>query len=444
MSFLKRDARKPLYIEVKGLLGELESRKEWNKLWSSRLLGDKPDIFVSSVVLWFTHEAYEKLKMKDRLKESYYALKDIILRRLKKMDLALLNFREWLEIFQASLSLLRKGQKYVNVSEMRNALIEIVKKNMEIIKGWLLNFDVIDPLKNFCPTVVLMTMLEISLDDSEGFSETFKKFLERISEGSTEVDPMAVYWISELLLAYICQKSKSGHEMHEIIRKVALEIYKLAVYEEMSPERISKLPLDKLLTYFLAGRNLLNISREIDLPTKELEKRYHLMLDFILHAGLIEFMNMKANLTPLFKSIYFEEGGSSYYSFDTITLSLLIGSLEKSSRHIVTYITEYDLSKIEKIHKISFGIGSSLIIGSSFLLALILTGKLDLGFLYGIIMLSTIYAIIVGLKIVYDLTKQSIKNLSDLKRDLLLLKERLLKLIEKISFSSSFITSAIA
>jgi hypothetical protein len=182
---------------------------------------------------------------------------------------------------------------------------------------------------------------------------------------------------------------------------------------------------------FLALENILCISKN-DGVNKELKRLHKNLLDYIVYEAESKLIEVDKSFI---RKLVEQSSDENKIRFDIINLALLIGSLEKSRKHIVTYFTEYDLAESGKIQKVSFITGILMITSSPiiflsslpFLLSLVShivqnMTRIEIFFSDIVVILSFSLFLpllfLAGLNILYSLTKQSIKKWSDVAKEI--------------------------
>jgi hypothetical protein len=418
--------KNPIQADIRRFIWMLHSLMNEDKLWSSKIseeVSQASDPLITAAILWFVTDSYRKIKIADYLKETYKALEKRFYMKLDKIT-PQSPWKEHMEAFHVALSLLMKGYEYIDVEKLKNSILDTFWcKN----KGFVDNLLKENPLEEEAPTMFFMILLKSGWKEYD----ILDKFVEKIFKGDhKDVKPLSIYWISEFLLLLNENRELYEHfknSMFIYLHNISGIILKMFTGED----KYSHMPLDDLMIGFLTLENILRISKN-DGVNKELKRLHKNLLDYIVYEAESKLIEVDKSFI---RKLVEHSSDENKIRFDIINLALLIGSLEKSRKHIVTYFTEYDLAESGKIQKVSFITGILMITSSPiifllslpFLLSLVShivqnMTRIEIFFNDIVVILSfslfLLFLFLAGLNILYSLTKQSIKKWSDITREI--------------------------
>jgi hypothetical protein len=412
--FVRIKSKGPVQTELLTLINILECLKNEDGLWSSKFsrISRHSDPSITAIILWFVTDAYQKAGIADKLKGTYQVLEKRLYVKLDEIT-SQSSWRDYLEAFQISLLLLRKGSKYVDVKRLRTTLNAFLKRNEKILDKMITEAD---PLSEPTPAIVLMTLW---LSNSKGMDDIdiLKKFIEQVTIRE-DVDVFSLYWITELLVLLYNDKRINNDFKRKYLEKVFYNISG-AVKGMFTTKEIQYLPFDKMALNFFTIGNLLHLSKALDKKDEALESIHKETLNYIIRNARIEALRLEKEVVRGLLEGVFEETNENRMIMDLITLALAIGALEKSRKLIVSYVTEYDLASFEKVQKTSFVIGTLMLVLAGALVSLTLSHVFSQhGISSGNIFLFLLSSLpmLIGASILYRLAKQSLQKWEDLGR----------------------------
>lgn len=438
---LKGCLRNPLYLELKEMLLTLDSLKEENKLWSSRCTKGGVDLSLSSIILWFTYRTYVKLNLVNEVKASLRMLESLLKVKLKDIrSLPKTPTEDLVEIFQCLITIL----KYYDELEVQKLAKELHDK-LCMDHGYKEIISIMsdyDPYTIVLPSLIALTAIYLKKQGykSACLDEVIRSYVELIKGlKSDTVDPSAVYWITENLL----ELASLGEDYIEIIKN-RLKQVELIIVDELTSYRdyLEQLPIDKVLWYYHAVENLVQTYRKLNLSIDTLKELHKTITNHTTSLGVISWMKTTyAGVLRRFRNKQypyemfagFTETEAEVLNPDLVTLSLLIGAYERMEKHIVTYVTDYDLKRLAKVENATLIIGTMLIFSGSALITMVLI-KLGISqitsiqWIIGILPIG-IALICCGYVMLRSLVKGEIKKPSDLVSILV----KLVKIIKELA-----------
>jgi len=348
----------PIYLELKDMMALLMSIREMNGLWSSRFNGDNIDLFLSSIILWFTKDAFEKMKLKREFEESLSSLASLIKLRLSNINtLEDLSFDELIEVLQSYIVL----DEFGSTKDLQVRLAYIFNHtDKKTLRSLIINTN---PYTNHLSTLIILILFSI---DKKLIDETnyiiIRDYFEQIEKGidpHIRPDPSALYWM--IILASKLFKENIGKH-NEIVSKLYLSIrntVEFIIRKMASRLNLDKIPYDTLLWLFHILDELVYSKQKSGEDVDNYLKRlYNSVIHYILSIGRVLWINSTYG-SVLYR--YRKERNilrdNEGVSIDLITLSLLISALVISRKCMVTFVTEYDLRNLNKVEKAAFILG---------------------------------------------------------------------------------------
>jgi len=438
---LRKPAPGPLYLELKDMLVTLDSLRE-EGLWSSRQSGGAPDIGLSAVVLWLTYDAHVKLGLKERADATLKRLKSELMLKLGEEVRALSDIHRpsTLETLQCAVTVL--GLYRGEVDDLAKVLSKMLSDERKALEKITREYT---PYEYSVPSLLVLVYLYLKRRGQipEGLEEVLTSYLKSVTK-SGEPDPSALYWLSEVL------RELTNHEEYREHIKDKLMILEgviLGFTRELGKreEILEYLSLDRALWLYLAIDNLIGVGERLRLPILwELRDLSNRLIKQITAVGVVTWKESAyGRILRAERSKRFIEGVEPFeeerLDVDLATLSLLIGAYSKMGRHIVTYVTQYDLRELEMIEKGVFFLGVVFTALGGFALFFLLTSLIAIAFpgLVAVIPLQEVeipilnvsvpprYLILLvisllflgsGISVLYSLQSQEIKSLRDLLR----------------------------
>ena len=401
-----------MYSIIQDMVAVLESLKEPSGLWSSRQRPEFIDLFTSANIIWFTKNTYELLSLKDEIRSSCEALKELLALKLTKYkNLHEMSDEDLFEVLQCATVLIKCCHELHGLEDkLRNLITE--------------NYDyaVNSVLRKFNPYILplasLMTLVVVNLFDNQQSGdkvrEVFEAYIEHLNTVPSMIEYPAIYWITETLKD-ICLNRDLGKELLEqhidVVRNVEVKLSSI-LKETLVQNHV---PLDRMLWTFLSLENLMKLYDKLGIIVDRFSLRgYNRLTKKILNIGRIKWIQSvyghllykakKENITIPVET--FEKEAD----IDLITLSLLVKSYEEIGRNIFTYVTKHELKKLSSIEKTAFVTGLLLVILGTVLFVV----SVAYWHLNVISLLSSIYLIGGGIYTHYLLIKGAIKSYRDL------------------------------
>lgn len=407
----------PAYLEFKHMVLLINSLKDETGLWSSKYSGDTIDLFVSSVVIWFTYEAYRSLGLVNEIKISLEMLEKTIIVVANSKDMSLTKL---LEILQCSATIL----KYGNPSrELINTLKRVFLNRQEQLISLVRSFN---PYIDYLPSLIVINIANMAkLSNSELGSllrNTVKEYLRALKERENrDATPLALYWVLEALLELMNLKEKGLCREDEIIA-ISKRIESLIVnsLSELM-NSLEDMPLDIVLWYYHTLESFMKLEGMLKMRMDEPIGRYYSsIVRYILKVGLIKWKEtayakiLRDIRETLLDSQNITLGKDQERSIDLITLSLLIGAYERIGSYVVTYITKHDLKQLKNVENAALILGIAfLILGGHTLTISILQILQRSSIQYTYVFLTACF-IAFGSWILYLLIRQGMKSWRDL------------------------------
>ena len=448
---IKSKCREPLYLELKDMLSVLINVREANKLWSSRYQYEGVDLFTSSIILWFTKDAFKKFRLNDELMSSYKALESFITLKLSEIEtLSNIPPENLLEILQGFVTI----SSIHRSKELELKIYDVFTCNKS--KGTLpILIRRHNPYECQLSTLIILSMLQVSkLQNQKNILLNYiEEYLDQVSKVKTAngIDVSSLYWIIVAIDKLLeMNLSKNPNFKHKIT--LAVKSVEYAVSKSVHERILEDLPLDKALWYYHIIEKLISVKKKLKEDIEKSIKSIHKeLMNNIIVSGRISWIT--STYGSLLYNLRREDVDiSSYYSYidsiatinlDLITLSLLISALVGMKKHIITYVTEYDLRLVGKIQLIAFIMGVLfLVIGSclcthiqqviQFLRPyIVLYMPLDTKHMFWIILSIALYLVIAGISLLYDLSRGAIMKTKDIGKTMLK-PIRILKILREV------------
>jgi len=415
---LQRLVLRPLHVELKDILCLLDSLKKENKLWSSIYRKESVDLSLSANIILFAYRTYNKFGLKGEIEASLNALKSLLKVKLcKAKDLSSIPREDLLDILLCAVAVLkycRNDEVHELVSKLYN---EFYSENRKKIISVMSDYN---PYTTVLPSLIALTVIYQKKHDfnSAELDKTINFYIDSVKNiKENSVDPSAVYWITEALK----ELADSVDYQESII--ISLKQVEAIVADKLASRKnsLEHLSLDAALWYCHTIENLIEARSKLGLTIEQhIRKLHNSILKHIITTGSIVWK--KTTYAEVLRGLRDGQAVSvepKWPDIDLVTLSLLIGAYDRAERHIVTYITDYDLRQLSKVEKITFFIGTTSIIVGSFL-----AGTLRQNLFLSLEALLIAY----GCSLLYSLLKQEIKKYPDLVLILLKLFKKMIRI----------------
>lgn len=414
----------PLYSELKEMLALIDSLKEPDKLWSSKHTKGTVDLFTSAIILWLTDEAYRKFNLKAELNASYRSLSSLLKLKVSEVNKAgKISLEDLLEILQCSTTLLQ----HYDDKHLRKVLFNFLSNNIKYLVRLINSYNVYSTCLPSLITIITVNFLEeLSKHDSKVTETIIHTFLEKISkERSTNANPLTFYWISEALMKLA--KSRTISTYRNQTTSALKHIESIILRSTEAFDELEYIPLDYFLWYYHFLENVFALSStlrtEVDISIKRIHNN---IMKYILSTGKILWLrtsygnvfhkirehaikpHIRAKIKPEKQDI------------DLITLSLFIGALIKAGRHTISYITDYDLMKVEGARFAALLISIALIVlGISILTGITIALSAVERLIYDRLFYASCIMILTGCYINYSTMRNKIHTYRDIYKVLL-------------------------
>lgn len=415
----KKKVKGPLYLELKDMLVLIDSLKEENKLWASRCKRNGVDLFLSSIILWFTNETYEKLGLAGEIKSSYETLKSLLeVKLLEVKKLSDTSLEDLLEVLQCVATLM---DKYSDKNlDLMNKLYAMFIDEFAYLVGIVKTYS---PYNTHLPSLIVLAATYMYGNrklESSKLKEVISSYLENVEKVEEHIDSSTLYWVITTLSKFLDLKVNNNYigKTISVLKHVETIIIKnLISYKD----RLEHLPLDKTLWYYHILEKYIQVLNKLELSTDPLIKKlYNAIMKRILKVGT--FLWKKTAYGELLYGLRKSYGSLTSKSLersdmDLVTLSLLIGAYEKMKKHVVTYVTDYDLERLTKIKSLSLAAGLILVIlGTALITYTLITYSSTRMNVFTLIpsLAFSIYVLSSGVNVLYSLFIDKVKSYKDL------------------------------
>jgi len=420
MVSLKNLPKAPYGTELKDMIITLNSLRESNGLWGSKL-NPELDLYISSSILWFVSEAYRKYGLTNDLKYMCNALKNFIFLKLSDIEqLEVVRGRDLQEILQCFVTL------FSNCNLDTYAKNKIYDYSLKI-KQIIISKYKINPFEHniFSLYVILVALFHKDAINMFTISMEYLNLLMTQRINTKDVRTSALYWVTEAL-KIISKKIEKLSEYYEKIIPALKSIESFVISKVINCLNYKENyhpSLSEIIWTYLCLENIYDIYNNLRIEIKkDIKKDLNLMIKLILSIGWIYWSEnsysrflQEIRESTKFSYLCINETNKRYSSIDIdlITLSILIHAYTRIGKHLITYVTEFERREFKKLHRLSFVVGSSIIFFSSFITGYILHMQ-SLNIFNLPLVIALLLFMSSGYEILYKLSKNEIQSDRDL------------------------------